>query len=239
MAAVPGVSVVVPVYNGASFLAECLVSILQQIPLPAEIIVVDDGSTDDTPQVAAKFGDQIRYLHQQNQGPGAARNLGLSIAAGEFIGFLDADDRWHPDKLQIQIALLQQDSDRDGVWGMCQIMNTVSRGIDGQYRFQSSGSPCRMVQLGAFLFHRRVLERVNGFNVSRYQGEDFDLINRIEKSGMCLYRHDDVVVEYRRHDSNLTNNVQQAKVDLLAVLKRNLDRRRTASAQSADSESER
>jgi glycosyltransferase involved in cell wall biosynthesis len=231
MGSPPRISVIMPVFNGAHFLEEAIASILHQTHGLAEIILVDDGSTDDTSRVAAEFGSQISYLHQENQGPGAARNLGLSAATGDLISFLDVDDCWRPDKLRIQTELLLSDSNRDGVWGMCQVMNAVSHGAVEKRQFVSAGEPCRLVQLGTFLFHRRVLEQVNGFDARRYQAEDVDLITRIEESGMFLYRHDDVVMDYRRHGSNITNNVNQAKKDFLAVLKKTLDRRRSAENQ--------
>lgn len=98
------VSVIVPVYNGERFLAEALDSVLAQSSAPYEIIVVDDGSTDGTPEVAARYRERVRYLRQDNAGPAAARNAGLMRAGGEVMAFLDADDLWHPDKLARQAA---------------------------------------------------------------------------------------------------------------------------------------
>src|SRR5262245_20840904 len=98
------ISCIVPVFNGERYLGEAIESILKQSYRPIEIIIADDGSTDDTVTVAARYGTQIRYLRQSNAGPAAARNLGLSVAAGEFVAFLDADDIWHPEKLARQMA---------------------------------------------------------------------------------------------------------------------------------------
>ena len=85
------ISCIVPVYNGARFLAEALESILAQSLPPDEIIVVDDGSTDDTPAVVAAYGT-VDYVRQENRGPAAARNRGVTLARGDFLSFLDADD---------------------------------------------------------------------------------------------------------------------------------------------------
>lgn len=102
----PRVSVVIPTYNCARFLGQTIDSALRQAYRDFEIIVVDDGSTDDTQQVVAGYGKTIRYVYQSNQGASAARNVALSIASGEFIAYLDADDLWIADKLSRQVEYL-------------------------------------------------------------------------------------------------------------------------------------
>ena len=97
-------SVIMPVYNGAEFLAEAVASIVAQAYQPLEIIVVDDGSTDETATIVQSLGGEIRYLYQFNQGPAAARNAGLALAQGDLIAFLDVDDLWPADKLAQQMA---------------------------------------------------------------------------------------------------------------------------------------
>jgi glycosyltransferase involved in cell wall biosynthesis len=100
------VSVVIPTYNCARFLRQALKSVLSQTYTSYEIIVVDDGSTDDTRDVVAEFGDRLRYLYQPNGGLSSARNLALMNARGEFIAYLDADDAWYPEKLDRQVSFL-------------------------------------------------------------------------------------------------------------------------------------
>ena len=102
----PLISCIVTVFNGERFLGEALDSILAQSYRRLEIIVVDDGSTDATAEVAARYAQRIRYLRQPNGGAASAKNRGLSVAQGELIAFLDADDIWHPDKLTRQQARL-------------------------------------------------------------------------------------------------------------------------------------
>src|SRR5215468_9302617 len=97
------ISCIVPVFNGERYVREALDSILAQTHRPLEIIVADDGSTDGSANVVAAFRDGVRYLRQSNQGPSSARNLGIRAALGDFIAFLDADDLWHPQKLQRQM----------------------------------------------------------------------------------------------------------------------------------------
>lgn len=102
------VSVIIPTYNRAHLVGEAITSVLNQDSKDCslEIIVVDDGSADDTRAVVAQFGKDVRYVHQANQGVGAARNRGLQEASGEWIAFLDSDDLWLPDKLSLQFQVL-------------------------------------------------------------------------------------------------------------------------------------
>ena len=103
----PLVSVIIPAYNCSSHIRQAIESVLQQTHKSIECIVIDDGSTDDTARQACKFGNQIKYVYQENAGVSAARNKGISIANGEFIAFLDADDIWARSKIEIQLAAFQ------------------------------------------------------------------------------------------------------------------------------------
>ena len=102
------VSVIIPTYNRAHYLGEAIESILNQDirDCRIEIIVVDDGSTDNTKEVLGKFGNRVRYIYQENGGAGSARNRGIDEATGEWISFLDSDDRWLPGKLALQFKVL-------------------------------------------------------------------------------------------------------------------------------------
>src|SRR6478672_2666674 len=99
------VSVIMPVYNGAAFVSRAIDSVLRQTVRDLELIVVDDGSTDDTREVVTAITDsRLRYIHQQNRGPSVARNNGIRAASAEWIAFLDSDDYWLPTKLEAQLA---------------------------------------------------------------------------------------------------------------------------------------
>lgn len=104
----PTVSVVIPTYNRATRVPAALDSALRQGVPDLEIVVVDDGSQDDTHAVVAAYGDRVRYVHQANAGVGAARNTGIRHATGTFVAFLDSDDRWHDYKLSMQLALFRE-----------------------------------------------------------------------------------------------------------------------------------
>ncbi len=120
------VSVVIPAYNSAKYLPRAIDSVFKQTLLVDEIIVVDDGSTDNTAEVAASFGDKIRYIYQENAGASAARNVGINVAKSKWIAFLDADDEWLPEKQQLQIDLAKR--------------NTSFGWITGNYYLLDSGN---------------------------------------------------------------------------------------------------
>ena len=107
----PVVSVVIPTHNFGHFVAEAIGSVLNQTVAIAEIIVVDDGSTDDTHEVVGRFGQKVRYIVQANAGVCAARNRGVSLSRGSHIAFLDADDTWEPTKIEKQLVKFSEDAE--------------------------------------------------------------------------------------------------------------------------------
>src|SRR5262249_26690942 len=111
------VSVVMPVRNGARYIAEAIQSALDQPDAEIEVIVVDDGSTDDSARVADGFGKSVRVLRQGQLGSGPARNAGVVASSGAFLSFLDADDRFTPIKTAAQLAVFAEDSTLDAVFG--------------------------------------------------------------------------------------------------------------------------
>ena len=107
----PLVSVIIPTYNSGRFIAQAVQSVLDQTYRQFEIIIIDDGSTDATRDVLREFNAHIRYCYQENRGPSAARNAGIEIAGGDYICFLDADDTWMPNKLEVQLAFMAKHDD--------------------------------------------------------------------------------------------------------------------------------
>ena len=103
----PIVSVIIPAYNAERFIPQAIQSVLEQTYQSYEIIVVDDGSTDKTKDILKEFEDKVCCIYQENQGPSAARNAGIKISQGRYICFLDADDIWTPDKLEVQVEFLE------------------------------------------------------------------------------------------------------------------------------------
>jgi len=116
LSVVPKVSIIIPTYNYAHFITEAIQSVLSQTFQDFEVIVVDDGSTDNTREVLAQFGNKIRYIYQENRGLSAARNTGILNSSGQYLCFLDSDDSLLPEKLELQVKLLDSKVDVDLVY---------------------------------------------------------------------------------------------------------------------------
>jgi glycosyltransferase involved in cell wall biosynthesis len=225
----PGlVSCILPVFNGEAFVTEAVESLLGQSYTNIEVIVVDDGSTDTTPQVLAEFGDRIRILRQDNQGPAAARNRGLAESRGEFVAFLDADDLWVEDKLEGQLTLLREQPDVELCSGHLKSF-WIPELDDERRRFEDHPyhqerpmlSPCTI------LTRRAVFERIGGFDPSMRNGEDTDWFIRAMKGDVKIETLPRLLVHRRHHLHNLTRAVRPSQDALLDQLKRALDRERT------------
>lgn len=179
------ISVIVPVFNRESFIEECLESILAQSVSDYELIVVDDGSTDQTPSKLSRFKEKITVITQKQQGPSAARNAGIEHASGEWLSFLDSDDLWLPSKLEKQLKFLAVETD-------CKICYTEEiwfrhgrRVNPGKKHQKYSGwiyprlLPLCIISPSSVIIHRSVLETVGRFDADLPACEDYDLWLRI------------------------------------------------------------
>lgn len=224
------VSVILPVFNGERFLAEAVDSVLAQEYEPLEIVVVDDGSTDGTAEVARGYGDRIRYCYQKNAGPAAARNQGLRLASGDVMAFIDADDLWPRGKLALQVGRLQQDPDLEVVTGRVQYA-VLTRGADGEMTFAPFQAPAVGVNVGAGIYRRAVFEKLGYFNPAYQSAEDVDLFMRIREQRIPMVVLDEVTLIYRIHNTNMTRERESRESVFLRALKQSLDRRRTTGNQ--------
>lgn len=221
----PFVSVIMPVYNGAKFLPEAVQSIRQQSYHPLEIIIIDDGSTDETAKLGLNLGQDIRYIYQRNSGPSAARNRGLEMARGEIIGFLDADDLWPENKLQIQIARLTNDPKIDVVAGRIQYIE-LPGAEDINIQFEGPDNTLIHVHLGSAIFRKSVFDTVGLFDETLWYSEDHDWFLRAREQNISMVILKQTTLYYRCHESNMTRNKTIKDYQVLQVLKNSLDRRR-------------
>jgi glycosyltransferase involved in cell wall biosynthesis len=219
------VSVIIPVYNGESFLAEAVESVYRQDHAAIEIIIVDDGSTDSTAKKAAGFQGDVRYVYQTNSGPAAARNRGLRMAEGNIIGFLDVDDVWSENKLALQLGYLGKDLSLEVVLGLLQRM--LLTGSDGdKHIFREWEDPVMNMHLGSGLFRRAVFDKVGFLDESLGHCEDWDWFMRAKERQVSMVVHKDVIYYYRRHNQNITNDSETNLTFALKMLRYSLDRRR-------------
>lgn len=229
------VSVIIPVYNGEAFLADAVASIRSQSYEPMEIIVVDDGSTDGTAAVARQLAGAVQYICQPNSGPPAARNRGLKTARGDVIAFLDVDDLWSENKLEIQLERLARTPPADLVLGHIQLMMLNGR-VDGRPVFVPWEEPKLALSVGAALIRRSVFDRVGLFDESLRYCDDCDWFMRARECGVSLQIHKDVTQYYRRHENNITNQQSIGNRYTIEALKRSIDRRRHQNADRAASQ---
>ena len=221
----PLISVIIPVYNGEEYLAEALESVIAQAYRPIEIIVVDDGSTDGTATVASRFNESIRYTYQQNSGPASARNRGLRMALGKVIGFLDADDLWVENKLELQLGRLASDPSLQFVIGLAQSVEILGL-VDGKHRLGKLSDPTFFPNVGSMLFKRAVFDAVGFLDETLRFCEDWDWLMRARELSVPMLIHQDVTLIYRRHRENMTNQIEVMQNYFVRLLKKSLDRRR-------------
>ena len=222
------VSCIVPVFNGERFLREALDSILAQTHHHLDIIVVDDGSTDGTAAIVSSYGSKFHYLYQHNAGPAAARNLGLTIAKGEYIAFLDADDLWHPEKLARQLKRFQTRPELElSVTLVQNFWNAELRHEEGSYRGRPIAQPLPgYFLLQTLLARRSVFEKVGQLNEALRLGEDVEWFIRVTDEGITVDLTPDVLVYRRLHQNNTSRPIEANREALLHLVKEALDLRR-------------
>lgn len=227
----PTVSVIIPTYNRAQLVGHAVRSVLAQTYQDFELIVIDDASTDNTQELVASFKEpRIRYIrHSQNGGVSAARNTGIEASRGEYIAFLDSDDKWLPEKLEKQVQLFRESDSKVGViytW-QCFINdnNERTRTLDPKYSGFILDDLLYANVLGTtstFMVRRECLHKVKGFDSDMpVYGEDWDLWIRLAQQ----YKFDfvpEVLVHYRdcNEVDRLTKNSKEVVDGCLAILKR-------------------
>ncbi len=223
---IPRVSVVVPVRNGRRYLGAAIESVLAEGGAGVEVIVVDDGSTDESHVVAAAFGPQVLCVRQEPSGIAAARNRGVALARAGVIGFVDADDLWTAGRLDAQLAVLDDDPNVALVFG--HVRQFVSPDLDPE---RARRLVCRTDAVpglvpGAMLARASAFDRVGAFSNEWRVGEFIDWYGRAVDAGLAIRMLPDVVLLRRVHDANHGIVAADARADYVRVVKAALDRRR-------------
>ncbi|MCB1670638.1 MAG: glycosyltransferase [Gammaproteobacteria bacterium] len=204
------ISVIIPTFNRARALPRALNSVLSQTLPPAEVIVVDDGSTDDTAALLGSEFPSVRYLQQPNRGVSAARNLGVAVSRGHWLAFLDSDDEWFPEKLERQMELIERHPDAqvchsDEIWiRNGRRVNPMQKHTKrGGHIFENCLPLCAMSPSSVVL-RRELFEGLNGFDETLPACEDYDLWLRICSRYPVLYVDVPLLRKYGGHDDQLS-----------------------------------
>jgi glycosyltransferase involved in cell wall biosynthesis len=218
------VSVIIPCYNQAHYLGEAIASVLGQTYTHYEIIVVDDGSTDDTARVAARHAG-VRCLRKKNGGLAAARNTGLRASEGDYVIFLDADDRLLPAALEAEVRCLNSDPNCAMAYGHVRLIDGAGKplaspaqvAVESDHYFELLRRNFIWTP-GAVVYRRAVLDEVGDFTGSVSAAADYDLNLRVARrhAVRCLDR---VVLEYRRHENNMSGSFGLMLSHSIAVLR--------------------
>lgn len=217
------VSVIIPVYNGARYLAAALESVLAQTYPLHEIVAVDDGSTDSSPEVLRSFGTHLRIVRQDNQGVAAARNAGLAHASGELICFLDQDDLWPADRTRLVVDALRANPEAELATGLVRILYQRAAPpdptaiLDVMHREWLLGSLC----VRAELFHK-----LGPFNTGMGYADDTDFWMRRGEAGTKNLYLEQVTLIYRLHGGNTSLDDRVSRFHLMAAIRESLKRKR-------------
>lgn len=222
----PLVSVIIPVYNGEKYLAEAIESVLAQTYRPIEILVIDDGSTDGTADVAKSFPEPVNYFFQSTSDISTTRNSGVKKAKGSFFAFLDADDLWLSDKLALQMKALESNSDLQIVFGY--VSNFFSPDID-EITKQKISCPAENMpgyHPGTMLVRRDSFLRVGLFDPNLNCGEFLDWYSKAQENGLKSLLLHEVVMKRRIHSANRGVRDREIQKGYVRAIKAALNRRR-------------
>ena len=204
------ISVIIPTYNRAHLLSRAVQSVLNQTMPAHEIIIVDDGSTDNTAELINQQFSQCRYIQQPNMGVSAARNRGIEAATGDWLAFLDSDDEWLPGKLQAQVDLLQKHPEirichTEEIWirNGKRVNQMKKHAKSGGFIFQNCLPLC-VISPSSVMIHRSLFAEVGTFDEGLPACEDYDLWLRICANNPVAFVEQPQIKKYGGHDDQLS-----------------------------------
>lgn len=221
------IGVVLPVFNGEAFLQESLDSIVAQTRQPNDIVAVDDGSTDGSAELLRQYG--IRVVYADRVGQAMARDLGIRSVAGEVIACIDQDDRWRPDKLARQAAVLDTQPELAFVGALCvTFLDTGAQRPAWWKPAWDTGVPDPSLAPSATLYRRSAFDHVGGFADTPVRiSEDLAWTARAQDLGLRSAIVDEVLVERRIHGSNTSRNQDLRVREHLAIVRASIARKRS------------
>jgi glycosyltransferase involved in cell wall biosynthesis len=228
----PLISVVIPVWNCAQYVAQAIESVLAQLYQPVELVVVDDGSTDGSAAVIERYTPAVRYHYQANAGLSAARNTGIRLSAGSYVAFLDSDDLWLPAKLDRQMTHMRADPAPDLVFGHVQQFVSPELDVATRSRLEGDGKILAGVFAGSLLVHRDVFDKIGLFDGQWRVGEFIDWYLRTREAGLEAAMIPEIVTRRRLHTANMTIRERAGHADYARIIKASLARRRKSGSAS-------
>jgi glycosyltransferase involved in cell wall biosynthesis len=221
------VSVIVPVFNGERYIREALQSILAQEYDPLEILVVDDGSADNIATILPEEFPSVRYHHQEHAGLSAARNFGLALASGRWVGFLDSDDLWAPGKIRRQMDYLGLHLETEAVFGHIRQFYTPDEEEKVRQAYRYSQEVLPGFHPDTMLISADAVRRVGAFDPRVEMGEFLDWFARAKEAALVYAMLPDVLAFRRIHQSNMSITRRgETASEYARLLKAALDRRR-------------
>ena len=221
------VCVVMTTFNGAAFVSDAVASLLSQSHRSLQLVIVDDGSTDATPEILhalAAAEPRIAFIAAPHSGIASSRNLGLALARGQFVSFLDQDDLCPPGRIARQHARLSADPELTALFGT----TIMFRGANGSGPLLDAAEsrPKLTMLISAALFRRALIEDIGGFDPAYQIADDFDFVLRLVESGQRIEVEDGVGVLYRRHAGQRTSDRAATRAECSRALLQSLRRRR-------------
>ncbi|MBL7069008.1 MAG: glycosyltransferase [Candidatus Omnitrophica bacterium] len=223
----PKVSIVIPSYNRARFLPEAIDSVIIQTYRNFEIVVVDDGSTDNTKEIMAeyvkKYTSKVRYFYQENQGEAGARNRGIKESRGEYIAFLDSDDIWVQDKLEIQVRLLADNPDVGLTYGRAKRVNEK-----GEYLDMKPTQPAikaihflqgKRLTMMTVMVHKKCFSHIGLFDKKLKVGVDTDMWLRLAFKYKIVFLNK-ILAIMRSHDGNISNDTKEMYAGHIKIIEK-------------------
>jgi glycosyltransferase involved in cell wall biosynthesis len=222
----PLVSVVIPVFNRARFLPQAVESVLAQDHRPLEVIVVDDGSTDGTPDLVGAH-DFVTCIRQPHRGVSSARNAGVAASRGSILAFLDSDDLWPPRRLTVAVRHFLAHPEVGYVLGRQVLFAEPGCPVPPWVKPEWLAEPQDASNTGVLLARRETLSRVGPFNTDYAAGEDTEWLVRASEAGVPMTRLCEVLVHRRLHGANLSaETIETRKATLARVARESILRRR-------------
>jgi glycosyltransferase involved in cell wall biosynthesis len=220
------VSVILPIYNGEKHLHDCIKSIFSQSVVPQEILVIDDGSTDNGAAIALQY-PQIRYHKISNNGVANARNKGLEMASFELIAFIDQDDLWTSDSLKIRLNAMENSTNAKIVIGKQKWFLDGLKTRPFWVKEEQMQDSLDGYLLGCSLIHMELFDKYGTFNNSFRFGSDFDWFCRLKDASENFFQVDEVVLEKRIHEMNESRHAQASLNELTRAIHQSILRKRT------------